>query len=307
MRKIVLAACLLLLLLPACAAPTQDISAEKVDFSAEDALPNPSPSLAPTPVPTPKPTPTPPVRAADVEDYASKIEAVKAYNPDVVGYVTVHGTHIDFPIMKAKEDFYYNYHTDKLEKSAHGSIYSYYNAPQKDCFYAITGNNCNRLAQKEPENTRTLFHDLHHIYEYAMGESECRGCAQPLTDTLPDLRLPEGQLWKISIHGEDGLWQLFSVYETTEETEDENLDIRYDAIWWNHGETEWVSSQDDFCSPTQFSDEEIQEWVERHKARSAIDFSIEVPEKAKLLSVHTGGIHGSSKGENIFYFFYLVD
>ncbi|MBE5818624.1 MAG: class B sortase [Clostridiales bacterium] len=92
------------------------------------ATPEPTPEVTvtpePTPVPTPEPTPTPiPTPDVSVEDlYAS----LRQQNEDMIGWVSVDGTKINYPVMHTKSDIHYYLYKDFYGKySAYGVPYVY--------------------------------------------------------------------------------------------------------------------------------------------------------------------------------------
>lgn len=116
------------------------------------------------------------------------LDAAIAKNEDVVGYIYLHDTVIDYPIMWG-EDWYYNYYTiDKVRRNA-GSIYSVNNFVSKN--NAIAGHNMRRSG--------TMFHDLHKIQ-----------------NNKEDLLVYANRVYTIQFIEGFSTWEVFALYETEE-------------------------------------------------------------------------------------------
>lgn len=64
------------------------------------------------------------VHGADaIKDSGLSFSELRAINPDVVAWLTIDGTHVDYPVCKGKDDFEYLSKNAKGEASASGSIF----------------------------------------------------------------------------------------------------------------------------------------------------------------------------------------
>ncbi|MDD4075676.1 MAG: hypothetical protein PHC80_06255 [Eubacteriales bacterium] len=241
--------------------------------------------------------------------YDEKIATAKGTNDDVTGWVQLPGTLIDFPIMKATKDYHYNNYTWDDKKDATGSIYMYYNEARQGQFYAFTGHNNRKRAADKPGDPTAMFHDLHHIYDANMGRTTClyEKCGASLdAAALPNLKEYSGRVWDLNILGEEGLWEVFSVYCTTEKTEKTNLDTLYDAIWFYKGDMGWSEKLDTLYTEKTKSKEEIRTWIDEQIGKSEIDLGVKVGDNDKLLTVVTCGTNSSKAGERLYYILHKV-
>lgn len=78
----------------------------------------PSPSAVPSPSPSPAPTAT--------AFHHDRLQQAIAANPDVVGWITIPGTAIDYPVVQAKDNKYYLTHDAVKKSSAAGAIFMDY-------------------------------------------------------------------------------------------------------------------------------------------------------------------------------------
>lgn len=153
------------LLCAACASP-----------SAPAAAPTPEPTVlpSPTPLPTPASTPVPSAPSAspegeedaygpdelngipgpdDVLPMHESYDEVKAINSDVIGWITINGTVIDYPVVRAADNDYYLGRDIEKRKSAYGAIFmDFRNAdPLQQKHIVVYGHNM---------KNGTMFHDL---------------------------------------------------------------------------------------------------------------------------------------------------
>lgn len=98
------------------------------DPDGEDAAPSAQPEESPDPnEPTPDPAePTP--EPQPVDEYAQALaqldlEALRQVNPDVIGWISIPGTDVFFPIMKTDNNQHYLNYTWKNESSSVGAIF----------------------------------------------------------------------------------------------------------------------------------------------------------------------------------------
>ena len=220
-------------------------------------------------------------------EYGEKIEEVKQLNDDIAGWIKIDGTDIDHPIMYHKEHSFYNTHDYLGDSSEHGSVYTFYGN--------LTKNNVITAHNMRKAKTNRMFHDLHHVQEYNMGETECQTkyCSDALTDALPDFSTYGGRVWTISIHGLEAQWEIFSMYETYDGEDELTL---YNNVWWPNtyrGATYWKET-----------DEEIQEWIDYQLERSDYEFSANPTIEDLFITLVTCGTeydHGS--GQSRLYIF----
>lgn len=59
----------------------------------------------------------------DEPDNAAILAKLKEKNPDIVGWLTVDGTKIDYPLVQGEDNAYYTTHTAELESSKSGAIF----------------------------------------------------------------------------------------------------------------------------------------------------------------------------------------
>ncbi|MCE5236406.1 MAG: hypothetical protein ABFC62_04690 [Clostridiaceae bacterium] len=231
--------------------------------------------------------------AAAASLYAAKIAEYKTKNDDVVGWIQIEGTNIDYPIMfdddpsddsKPKGAWFYNYHTWDKKESDSGSVYAYYSQFAQN--NAITAHNA--------RVSGTMFHQLHHIQEYNLGSAKCAGrnCKDPvnqLTDVLPDLKTYKGRIFTVSIYGVEAKWEVFAMYEAPKGEPEDTL---YYNIWFP-GKNHWKSTP-----------EEIQEWINKQISRSEVDLGVTpLPSETFLTIVTCGNEHEDSDANGRLYFF----
>jgi len=204
--------------------------------------------------------------------YADKIEAAEAVNSDVVGWIQLDGTNIDYPIMTATSDFKYNYYNWKGEEDKVGSVYMYTSTKLQGQFQALTAHNNRKRAGTDT----SMFHELHHIYEYNLGLKECRhtkDCDAEYTDAIPKLTEQKDRIWRIDINGEEALWEVFSVYLVEK---DKKQETQMENIWW-----------DVLTGTGSKSEEDVRKWIDTQIERSEIDLGVEVGTSDELLTVLT--------------------
>ena len=239
-----------------------------------------------------------------------KYAVAKSINPDVFGWITIPGSIIDFPIMKSTSDFYYYNHTLYNEENPNGSIYTYYNKARQGRFYAITGSNARGTAANNPGSPESLFHEVHHIYDNSLGFSRCQynKCGAVFDSTTPNLQNYDSRLWIINIQGEERIWEVFSTYQITDmETEEDNLELLYDNIWFDMHLEDWGWSDqlDSFNTQTERSHGEINKWIQKQISASEIPFGINVGNE-DLLTIVTCGTNSSYYGLRLYYFLHRV-
>ncbi|MEL7608808.1 MAG: class B sortase [Bacillota bacterium] len=159
------------ILLSACAAPDEYVD---VPVSTPAAS---APSAAPTasPVPTEKPL---------ADQNADKIKEAKAKNSDVIGWVNVPDTNIDYPIMYG-DDWYYHYHNFEKERENERCVYAYREKAARN----------NPVTAPNLRESGTMFHQLHQVQ-----------------DDAERLLTYGNRVWNISVFGHE-FWEVFALYE----------------------------------------------------------------------------------------------
>jgi len=76
---------------------------------------------------TPSPETAAPEESGYVFPHADKMSAARKQNSDVVGWINIPGTNIDYPIMYGYENFFYSNHDINMEENSIGSVYSHLN------------------------------------------------------------------------------------------------------------------------------------------------------------------------------------
>ena len=102
------------------------------------APPATEPATEPPTEPEPETEPLPPLpeEAAQLADL--DLEALQAENPDVVGWILIPGTEVNYPLMQGEDNQYYLDHTWKKEYSAAGSIFmECQNDPSLEGFHTL--------------------------------------------------------------------------------------------------------------------------------------------------------------------------
>lgn len=100
---------------------------EYAELSQEIYIPTPSPapSAEPTPVPTPESSPEPtPEPTPEPVHIPVNFDSLRSINSDVIAWVEVEGTDIDYPVLyDTSDDMYYLDHTYRGTYTAAGSIF----------------------------------------------------------------------------------------------------------------------------------------------------------------------------------------
>lgn len=111
--------------------PSTEPSPEPSAEPTPAVIPEPTQTAEPTPTPelTPKPSAPPassssvPVESGSSGAVQVDLAALRRVNPDVVGWISIPGTQLSYPLMQGADNDYYLNHTWKKAKSAVGSIY----------------------------------------------------------------------------------------------------------------------------------------------------------------------------------------
>lgn len=76
----------------------------------------------------------------DKDDVAIDWEKIKNINPDIIGWIKIEDTNIDYPIMQDK-DLYYMNHTYERKYNINGSIFTKVNNPFESKITTVYGHN----------------------------------------------------------------------------------------------------------------------------------------------------------------------
>lgn len=115
----------------------QSITPTPVPEPTPSPTPRPTLTEGPTPIPTPVPTPTPRIYVVN-----SKFEEFLRQNPDVVGWIVIADTPINYPVLQGDDNEYYLHHSIDGSESKTGSIFLDYRCSIKSDFpphYIIYG------------------------------------------------------------------------------------------------------------------------------------------------------------------------
>lgn len=123
--------------------------------------------------------------------YADAYANAYAKNSDVVGWIRISDTVIDYPIMYGENWFYNDHDIDKKSTGnpGQGSIYAYYDVFTRN--NAITGHNSRKSGK--------MFHDLHKVQ-----------------DNKENLTTYRNRVFGIMLYGKYSEWEIFSIYETND-------------------------------------------------------------------------------------------
>lgn len=128
-----------------------------------------------------------------------KLQKAKALNQDVIGWLQIPGSGVDYPVMQAEDNDYYLTHNASGQTAKNGAIYAHYqnyfpsayNLPANATLFGH-----NTLMQNDP-----MFMELLDFYDFAYAKEH-----RYLTLTFPD--------------GATTYWKIFAVLDTLAEEED---------------------------------------------------------------------------------------
>ncbi|MBR5293022.1 MAG: class B sortase [Clostridia bacterium] len=241
---------------------------------------------------TPNPEAVAPEETGYVFPRADKMNQARNQNSDVVGWIYIPGTNIDYPILYG-EKWYYADRDINMEKNSIGSVYSHLNMASYE-EYGVSQNLV--VAAQNARVSGTLFHQLHHIQEVNLGQTNCayRKCGMKLDPAvLPDLTTPEGRTWDISICGIDARWEVWSMYEGGPNMKEE---LEYYNTWFILHDRHIPKTEQD-----------VQEWIDDQLERSQIDFGVEVSTSDQFLTLYTSGDNKDSDETHLFFFLKQVE
>ncbi len=191
------------------------------------------------------------------DPYSEKFDEAYEINNDVVGWIAVPGTVIDYPILYG-DNWYYHERDLKGNHTSRGSIYTYRNALMQN--NPVTGHNS--------RNSKTMFHALHDVQ-----------------DNAENLLNYPNRVWGISLFGEYAEWEIFSLYETKADEPKET--IKYNTN-----------------SMAQFTEEEIQGWINTQVSRSEIAIDVRVGIHDQFVTLVTcGDRYDSADAQSRLYIF----
>lgn len=225
---------------------------------------------------------------ANVTPFDVKIAAMAETNNDVVGWIAIEGTNIDYPIFyDASGKWFYNDHDYKKDKSESASFYAYFSKYLQN--NAFTAHNSRKSG--------TMFHQLHHIQEYNLGKTNCeaKDCGAALGAGLPDFKTYAGRVFTINFYGVESKWEIFSMYETKA---GESADTLLNNTWYN-----W------YLNDKTISEEDIAKWINKQVERSEYKFDTTVTPKDTFITTFTCGKEHVDANENarLYYFLKKVD
>ena len=224
--------------------------------------------------------------------YADKMNQARNQNSDVLGWINIPGTNIDYPILYGEKWFYAD-HDINMEENSIGSVYSHLNMVSYE-EYGVSQNLV--VAAQNARVSGTLFHQLHHIQEVNLGQTNCayRKCNMELDPAvLPDLTTPEGRTWDISVCGIDARWEVWSMYEGGPNMKEE---LEYYNTWFILHDRHIPKTEQD-----------VQEWIDDQLERSQIDFGVEVSTSDQFLTLYTSGDNKDSDETHLFFFLKQVE
>ncbi len=153
---------------------------------APDQLPGESDAPTPLPedsaAPTPVPTPTSAIDPGTLDGTAEVKEEPKlsydeyrALNADVVGWIKIGNTNIDYPVVKGTDNEYYLTHSVKKASSAAGTIFVDYRCSPGDGHVILHGHNMSKskimFAQLSNYGNKS-FYEKNRTFKVTFGDKE---------------------------------------------------------------------------------------------------------------------------------------
>ncbi len=240
---------------------------------APGVTPDPSATLAPGQTPGASVSPGASASPAPSSGPAPKsYSEAKKINSDVVGWIKVPGTNIDYPILYDKSGkFFYNNHDIYKNSTGNpgaGTIYSYYGDVTRNI--TITGHNMRQAGN--------MFHELHKLQDNK--SSLTTKSNRTFTITLPGYKA-----WN---EGAQSKWEVFALYETKDS--EPSSTVKYN--------TKHLSSKDGS------NRQEIEEWIAKQKSRSEVKLDVSVSADDILMTLVTcGDNYDYSEAQSRLYFF----
>lgn len=211
---------------------------------------SPKPSGSPNPSASPKPSGSPdPSATPETGKMPKDYKAAREINKDVIGWIKVPNTNIDYPILYDKSGkFFYDNHDIFKEKTGTpgaGSIYTYYGSLTRNT--VVTGHNIRKAG--------TMFHGLHKVQ-----------------DNKSSLSSRSNRVFSIRLFGFTK-WEVFALYETKDNEPTSTL--KYNI---KHLSTKDNSNR-----------KEIEEWIAYQKGRSEVSLDVSVTADDLLMTLLTCG------------------
>ncbi len=142
---------------------------------------------------------------AKTDAYTAPLADAKRKNSDALGYITIKGTNISYPIMYDKQWFYNDHDIDR-NKATRGCIYFYWGKANKNI--VITGHNSRQSG--------TMFHQLHKVQ-----------------DSASKLKTYANRVWAINTYGQTGYWEVWALYEEPGFSNPNKSSQMYNTCWPN--------------------------------------------------------------------------
>ncbi len=163
-------------------------------------------SAAPTAVPT--------ASAADKDDPTDG--RYTGDNADVIGWICIDGTNIDYPILYG-DDYFYHTHDENKKTSESGSIYTYYGSLTRNI--VVAGHNA--------RVSKTRFYQLHTLQN-------------SITSAAKNGKAAKTYEIECSLYGYKH-WRIFAMYETA--ANEPAATLRYNTHANCNNTTEWIETQ----------------------------------------------------------------
>ncbi len=235
---------------PEPSAPVLEVEPAPELTEAPSETASPKPSSSPNPSASPKPSGSPdPSATPEAGKMPKDYKAAREINKDVIGWIKVPNTNIDYPILYDKSGkFFYDNHDIFKEKTGSpgaGSIYTYYGALTRNTI--VTGHNIRKAG--------TMFHGLHKVQ-----------------DNKSSLSSRSNRVFSIRLFGFTK-WEVFALYETKDNEPTSTL--KYNI---KHLSTKDNSNR-----------KEIEEWIAYQKGRSEVSLDVSVTADDLLMTLLTCG------------------
>lgn len=133
-----------------------------------DAVPTPAPTPEPTPKPSLAPGEKPAPTAKPTKTKSPTKQVLEEKNKDIVGWIKIDGTNVNYPVVQTDNNSYYLDHNFKKQSSAAGAIFMYAENTFKDENISIYGHHMNNTKYE------IMFSELVNYYnkDYAIKHSK---------------------------------------------------------------------------------------------------------------------------------------